>query len=153
MQVTIEVDPKFVPEGYEAVACRTLREGDEFVDQAGKICRATAGDGQSALRYPWLIIRPVRQWHQVTEENVVDVLKNWKQYDLKVRDHTGTHVCNPLTIQSSGVPYPSFRQEVCVAVSDEVPCLKFLVAKEGKQYWTHTVRAVELELLLYSPKP
>lgn len=76
--VTIEVDPKFVPEGYEAVAYRVPVNGDQYL-MGYEIMECPKRESL----YPWLIIRPVRQWHQVTEENVVDVLKNWEKYDFR----------------------------------------------------------------------
>lgn len=78
--VTIEVDPKFLPEGYEAVAYRPLRQG-EYVVVDDKPVQASYSDASSGI--PWLVIRPVRQWHQVTGENVVDLVRNQGNYDLR----------------------------------------------------------------------
>ena len=96
--VTIEVDPKFLPDGYEAVAYRSLRQG-EYVVIDDKPIQASYADVKSGT--PWLVIRPVRQWHQVTEANILDVLKKWKDYDFRVWAPDGWR---PITIVDAGGP-------------------------------------------------
>lgn len=109
--VTIEVDPKFLPDGYEAVAYRPLQEGDYFIAE-DMVIKASHMDARSGT--PWLIIRPVRQWHQVTDANILDVLKNWKDYDFRV---LGLIAWHDITIsQASDTPPYAFvtRDGVCL---------------------------------------
>lgn len=110
--VTIEVDPKFLPDGYEAVAYRPVKEGDQYVGAGGDVLTAHASDWD--LGYPWLVIRPVRQWHQVTEANILDVLTNWKNYDFRV---LGLIAWNDITIShaSDMPPYAFVTQDgICI---------------------------------------
>ena len=78
--VTIEVDPKFLPDGYEAVAYRALKPG-EYAVIDDKPIQASYGD--AIIDTPWLIIRPVRQWYQVTGRNIVGVILDQDSYDFR----------------------------------------------------------------------
>lgn len=67
MQITLDIDPKYIPEGYEVVGYRPLEAGELFVDSWGTISSAR-GNGES----PWLVIRKVERWEYATPQELLD---------------------------------------------------------------------------------